>query len=299
MELTIISGKGGTGKTMIAVALASLSSNSVKADCDVDAPNLYLYYDGNDIKKESFYAAKKAIIDSRFCTHCGICSTVCQFGAINDNKVDQINCEGCGACALVCREKAITIKPQKSADIYLTKTSNGMLSRAKMTVGSDGSGKLITQLRKNARKYLEDHNILIIDGSPGIGCPVISSITATDLVLLVAEPTLSGIIDLKRVAELCRHFGIQTLVCINKCDINTKISEDIKKYCAQQGITLVGEIPFDDTVMKSINELKPITSFENSPAAIAVLGMWEKLEQIIIAIRQRKTKEIDEGYEQA
>ena len=296
MELTIISGKGGTGKTMIAVALASLSSNSVKADCDVDAPNLYLYYDGNDIKKESFYAAKKAVIDGRFCTHCGICSTVCRFGAIYDYKVDEINCEGCGACALVCLEKAITIKPQKSADIFLTKTSNGMLSRAKMTVGSDGSGKLITQLRKNARKYLEDDNILIIDGSPGIGCPVISSVTATDLVLLVAEPTLSGINDLKRVAELCRHFGIQTLACINKFDINTKITADIKNYCVEQDITLVGEIPFDDTVMKSINELKPITSYENSPASIAVLAMWEKLKGIVKAIQQRKMKEMDEGY---
>jgi len=295
MELTIISGKGGTGKTMIAVALASLSNNSVKADCDVDAPNLYLYFDGNDIKKESFYAAKKAVIDSRFCTHCGICSTVCRFDAIYDYKIDEINCEGCGACALVCPEKAISIKPQKSADIFLTKTSNGMLSRAKMTVGSDGSGKLITQLRKNARKYLEDANILIIDGSPGIGCPVISSVTATDLVLLVAEPTLSGINDLQRVAELCRHFGIPTLVCINKYDINTNITGDIKNYCAEQGITLVGEIPFDETVMKSINELKPITSYENSPASIAILRMWEKLKEIVKAIQQRKIKEMDEN----
>jgi len=170
-----------------------------------------------------------------------------------------------------------------------------MLSRAKMTVGSDGSGKLITQLRKNARKYLEDANILIIDGSPGIGCPVISSVTATDLVLLVAEPTLSGINDLQRVAELCRHFGIPTLVCINKYDINTNITGDIKNYCAEQGITLVGEIPFDETVMKSINELKPITSYENSPASIAILRMWEKLKEIVKAIQQRKIKEMDEN----
>lgn len=294
MELTIISGKGGTGKTIIAVALASLSSNSLKADCDVDAPNLYLYYDGNDIKKEAFYAAKKATIDSRFCTHCGICGAVCRFGAIYDYKVDEINCEGCGACALVCQEKAITIKPQKSADIYITKTPNGMLSRAKMSVGSDGSGKLITQLRKNARKFLEEDNIIIIDGSPGIGCPVISSVTAADLVLLVAEPTLSGLNDLKRVAELCRHFGMQTLVCINKFDINTRVSENIKNYCSDTGITLVGEIPFDDTVVESINKLKPITSYSDSPAGIAVLAMWEKIKGIVVAKRQRKINETDE-----
>lgn len=295
MELTILSGKGGTGKTMIAVALASLSSNSVKADCDVDASNLYLYYGGNDIKKESFYAAKKATIDNRFCTQCGLCLAVCRFDAIHDYKVDEINCEGCGACALICPEKAASIKPQKSADIFLTKTSNGMLSRAKMTVGSDGSGKLITQLRKNARKYLEDGNILIIDGSPGIGCPVISSVTAVDLVLLVAEPTLSGINDLKRVAELCRHFGVQTLVCINKYDINMKIAADIKNYCAEQSLTLVGEIPFDDTVMRSINELNPITYYVNSPACAAVKKMWENLKEITTLIQQRKMEELDDS----
>lgn len=295
MELTIISGKGGTGKTMVAVALAALNSNPVKVDCDVDAPNLYLYYDGNDIKKESFHAANKAYIDRRFCTSCGKCMSVCRFDAIINFEIDKINCEGCGACALVCPEKAISIKPQKSADIYLTQTVDGMLSRAKMTVGSDGSGKLITQLRKNARKFLDDDNIMIIDGSPGIGCPVISSVTATDLVLLVAEPTLSGLNDLKRVVELCQHFGIQTLACINKYDINTRITEEIKKYCMEQGISVVGVIPFDDTVMQSINELKPITAYVNSTARAAVMGMWENLKAIIDEIKQRKIKDMGEA----
>ena len=169
MELTIISGKGGTGKTMIAVALITLCGNSVKADCDVDAPNLYLYYEGNDINKESFYAVKKAAIDSRLCMHCGKCGFICRFGAISDCMIDTVHCEGCGACMLVCPQKAISLIPEKGADIYLTKTSNGMLSRAKMTAGSDGSGKLITQLRKNARNFLGDDNILIIDGSPESG----------------------------------------------------------------------------------------------------------------------------------
>lgn len=288
MELTIISGKGGTGKTMIAVALAALSGNSIKADCDVDAPNLYLYYDGNDIKKERFYAAKKAAIDPRFCTQCGRCEPVCRFDAISRFAVDSINCEGCGACMLVCPEKAISLKPQHSADVYLTQTPDGMLSRAKMTVGSDGSGKLITQLRKNARKFLEPDSILLIDGSPGIGCPVISSVTATDLVLLVAEPTLSGLGDLKRVAELCRHFGITTLACINKSDINPKIAQEIKAYCTQTGITLIGEIPFDDTVMRSVNELKPITCYKDSAACGAVTRMWENLKAMIEEIRRRE-----------
>lgn len=288
MELTIISGKGGTGKTVLAVGLASLCCNSVKADCDVDAPNLYLYYRGNDIKKQSFYAVKKAMIESSFCTHCGRCESICRFGAIHDCMIDTANCEGCGACALVCPQKAISLVPEKSADIYLTKTPDGMLSRAGMTAGSDGSGKLITELRKNARKFSEDGNIQINDGSPGIGCPVISSITATDLVVLVAEPTLSGLNDLKRVAKLCRHFGIQTVVCINKSDINKKIAEEIKCYCLEQGLPVVGEIPFDDTVMQSINELKPITCYADSAACTAILKIWEKLKKIIDMMQKKE-----------
>jgi len=294
MELTIISGKGGTGKTMVAVALANLSGNAVKADCDVDAPNLYLYYEGRDIKKESFYASHKAAINQRFCTGCGICETVCQFNAIKDHEIDEINCEGCGACVLACPEKAISLKPQKNADVYLTETPSGILSHARMTVGSDGSGKLITQLRKNARKFLEEDNMVFIDGSPGIGCPVIASVTATDLVLLVAEPTLSGLEDFKRVAGLCGHFGVQTAACINKCDINPDVAEEIKKHCREHGIPVVGEIPFDDTVMRSINELKPITAYPDSAACAAIMRMWERLKEIVQKTTQSKMEEADE-----
>jgi MinD superfamily P-loop ATPase len=297
MELTIISGKGGTGKTMIAVALAALFVNAVKVDCDVDAPNLYLYYGGADIKKESFYSSKKASIDNRFCTHCGICESVCRFEAIKDAYIDEINCEGCGACVMACPEKAINLNPQKNADIYLTRTPAGMLSRAKMMAGRDGSGKLITQLRKNARRFLEKDNIIINDGSPGIGCPVIASITATDLVLLVAEPTLSGIGDLKRVAELCMHFGIQTLACVNKYDINYDITEEIRSFCQNSGITLVGKIPYDDSVMQSINELKPITEYPNSAAGRAIMDMWVTIKSVVSGINQRKIAEIDENMD--
>lgn len=295
MEITIISGKGGTGKTMIAVALATLSGNAVKVDCDVDAPNLYLYYGGDDIKKESFYASKKATIDNRICTKCGICESVCRFEAIHDNRIDEINCEGCGACVLVCPGKVISLSEQKNADVYLTRTPTGMLSRAKMMVGSDGSGKLITQLRKNARRFAEEDNIIINDGSPGIGCPVISSITAADIVLLVAEPTLSGLGDLERVAELCLHFGIQTLACINKYDINNEISDEISTFCQNAGIIFAGKIPYDDTVMRSINELKPITEYPNSSACIAITDMWVKIKNIVNEINQRKIAERDDN----
>ena len=296
MELTIISGKGGTGKTMIAVAIAALSENSVKTDCDVDAPNFWLYYKGNDIKKENFYASKKATIDPRFCTRCGACEKICRFGAISDYVIDHISCEGCGACTLVCPVKAISLKVEKSADVYLTKAQDGMISRTEMIAGREGSGKLITELRKNARKFLEGDNIMIIDGSPGIGCPVISSVTASSLVLLVAEPTKSGLNDLKRVASLCSHFAIPTLVCINKFDINMSITEQIKKYCADNDISLIGEIPFDDTVMQSVNELKPITCYTDSAACRAVMCMWDKLKKIVKEIQNKELKELDDDY---
>jgi len=192
MELTIISGKGGTGKTTVAVALADLNRRAVKADCDVDAPNLYLYYKGTDVEKEAFSGSKQAVVNERFCIDCGVCETVCRFEAITGHTVDPLACEGCGACAIACPQKAITMIPQHDADVILTETENGMLSRAEMAVGSEGSGKLITLLRKNARRVGTDGRWIIADGSPGVGCPVISSVTAANLVLIVTEPTLSG-----------------------------------------------------------------------------------------------------------
>ena len=285
MELTVISGKGGTGKTMIAVALTQLCGNAVIADCDVDAPNLQLYYKGKDIRKESFTASHKAVVNERVCTGCGICDEICRFSAIQNHTVDEINCEGCGACALACPGKAIRLIPKKDADVFLTQTKEGMLSRAVMAVGSDGSGKLITQLRENARAFLEDERIMILDGSPGIGCPVIASTTAADLALVVTEPSLSGLADLKRVLELCEYFGIWAAVCINKYDINVAVTDQIETHCRDRGIPVVGEIPFDDTVLASINALRPITAYPDSAACGAVLRMWEKLKEIIAKIK--------------
>lgn len=277
MELTVISGKGGTGKTTIALALSELAKDVVKVDCDVDAPNLYLFYDGKDIKKEYFYGEKKAVIDKRFCIDCKECEKVCQIDAIKDGIVNSFKCEGCGACVLVCPEKIIRLKEQKTADIYITQTNKGIISRAQMEVGSEGSGKLITKLRSNARKFEDDNTIIIIDGSPGIGCPVISSITGSDAVLIVTEPTQSGLEDFKRIMELCRHFGVLTFVCINKYDINCKMTEEIEKYCIDNDVYLIGKIPYDDTVIKSINELKSIIYYENSKANQAIRLMWDNI----------------------
>ena len=278
MELTVISGKGGTGKTTIAMALSTLYQDSNMADCDVDASNLYLYFDGNDIKKEYFYAGKLARIDERFCTECAECEKVCKFDAIKDSKIDPFKCEGCGACTLVCPQNAIELKDKKAASAYITKVGDGYLSRAQMEIGSDGSGKLVTHLRERIRNLSDDDTVIIIDGSPGIGCPVISSVTATDMVLIVTEPTMSGLSDFLRVAELCEYFGIRILACINKYDINEQISRDIENYCIGRGIELVGKVPYDEVILKSINELRPITDYHLSIANKAIRTMWEKIK---------------------
>ncbi|WP_058484907.1 ATP-binding protein [Defluviitalea phaphyphila] len=285
MELTVISGKGGTGKTTIALSLSELAKDVAKADCDVDAPNLYLFHKGIDIKKEVFYGEKKAVINKEICNGCKTCENICRFDAIENGIINSFKCEGCGACVLVCPQNAITLEDYKTANTYITKTKKGVISRADMEIGAEGSGKLITKLRQNIREVTEDNTLIIIDGSPGIGCPVISSITGSDAVLIVTEPTQSGMEDFIRVMELCNHFGILTLVCINKYDINKVMSENIEKFCEENHVHLVGKIPYDDTVIKSINELKPIIYYENSMANKAIRSMWENIKEHINQIK--------------
>lgn len=280
MELVVISGKGGTGKTTIAVALSELAYNVVKADCDVDAPNLYLMYKGKDIEGNNFITGKKAEINIDKCIKCGKCEEVCRFDAIKNYEINEYKCEGCTACSLVCPSGAIEIKDDIGAKTLVTKTSKGIISRAKMEIGADGSGKLITEVRKNAKDYSKG-NLVIIDGSPGIGCPVISSITGTDAALVVTEPTKSGLEDMKRVLEVCDYFRVKALVCINKSDINEQVTEEIKSFCRKENYEVVGEIPYDDTVMKAINELKPITEYKESKVNLEIIKMWKKIKKIL------------------
>lgn len=281
MELTILSGKGGTGKTTIATALSELAKEVVRIDCDVDAPNFYLYYEGVDLEKGDFYSGKKAIIDENKCIKCGKCEEVCKFDAINNFKVDSLACEGCGACTIVCPQKAISLIDEKGANTFVTETEKGIISRAEMEIGSDGSGKLVTLLRKNGRKFAENEKLTIIDGSPGIGCPVIASITNSDAVLIVTEPTVSGLEDFMRVEALCEHFGLFTMVCINKYDINEKVSKEIEKFTEERQLKLVGKIPYDDIVINSVNELKPIIHYEESIAGKAIIRMWENIKKLL------------------
>ncbi|GAA0179731.1 ATP-binding protein [Clostridium sediminicola] len=278
MELVVISGKGGTGKTTIAVALSELAHNVIKADCDVDAPNLYLMYKGEDISKADFVTGNSAKINSDICIECGKCVEVCRFNAIQDFVINSYKCEGCGACSIVCPVGAAELKEDIGAKTIVTNSSKGIISRAEMEIGADGSGKLITEVRRNAEKYENEDTITIIDGSPGIGCAVISSITNSDYSLVVTEPTKSGLEDMMRVLSVCEYFNVQSFVCINKWDINAEVTNEIKEYCKSKNIKIIGEIPYDDSVMKAINELKPITEYENSSANKAIRSMWENLK---------------------
>ena len=281
MELVVLSGKGGTGKTTIATSIAELAKDVVRIDCDVDAPNFYMFYQGRDIEKKEFTGGKKAIIDESLCVKCGICETVCRFDAIENCTINSFGCEGCGTCVLACPQNAIKLEDEKTADTFITKLDKGIISRAEMEIGSDGSGRLISYLRKNGRKFNLDEKLIISDGSPGIGCSVIASITGSDAVLAVTEPTKSGLEDLMRVVALCEHFGVYTMVCINKFDINEDMSNKIEEFIKEKKLVLVGKIPYDDTVMKSINELKPIIHYADSMACNAVKEMWNNIKSFI------------------
>ncbi len=303
MELVVLSGKGGTGKTTVAIALSELAKDVVRVDCDVDAPNFYLFYKGEDLEQEDFYGGKKAVIDKVLCTQCGVCEKYCKFDAIKNNEINLYKCEGCGACVIVCAEKAVKLVDEKSADVFITRTSKGILSRAKMKIGSEGSGKLISVLRKNSEEFkkkdeeTKDNNssllehfkgifkkqskLTVIDGSPGIGCSVISSVTGCDLALIVTEPTKSGMEDFMRVMALCQHFEVPTLVCINKYDINEEIAKEIEFFCDEEGFKVVGKIPYDDIVMESINQLKPITDYKDSAAKKAIEHMWNNIKSFM------------------
>jgi MinD superfamily P-loop ATPase len=284
MRLAIVSGKGGTGKTTIATSIAELEQSFVRIDGDVEASNMYLYYDGENIDREYFSGGKVANVDLDICTKCGLCNEVCKFNAIDKGIVDGLRCEGCIACSVVCPVDAIDFVEEKTADIRTTKIPNGNIFWAQMEIGGDGSGLLISRMRKKAEEYENKEEITILDGSPGIGCSVIASITANDWVLIVTEPTKSGLEDFNRIYELTKHFNIPALACINKYDINEEMTKEIENYCMKNKIPLVGKIPYDEVVIESINNLRPIIYYENSKANLAIREMWDEIKKKYLKI---------------
>lgn len=262
-QITILSGKGGTGKTTITASFAALSENAVFADCDVDASNLHLLLNPEVKETTEFKGLKLALIDPERCTRCGLCMELCRFNAIEDYTVDPVHCEGCKVCVVNCPVKAIDFVDRICGHAYISETRFGPMSHARLTPGMENSGKLVTLVRQNAQKLAEerDKTLVLVDGPPGLGCPVIASLANINASLIVVEPTLSGIHDLKRALQLLEHFKIDPMVIINKHDLNDDNSRDIAGFCNENQVPLVGKIPFDEEVTKAMVQRKTVLEY--------------------------------------
>jgi MinD superfamily P-loop ATPase len=280
-QFTVLSGKGGTGKTSITASFAVLAKNAVVVDCDVDAPDLHMLLHPEVVKTQEFMGSKLAVIDKAKCVKCGLCREKCNFSAITgDLEVDAIACEGCGVCKVTCPVGAITLTQRVSGNAFISKTKYGFMSHALLNPGESNSGKLVTIVRQNAKILAEKQNcdIIIIDGSPGIGCPVIASITGVDSALVVTEPTLSGIHDLERVLKLLEHFNVVPFVCINMYDVNTDNTNKILSFCRENRIDIVGIIPFSPEVTHAMVNGKTIVEYSpESSVTEEIMSMWKKI----------------------
>lgn len=289
-QLTVLSGKGGTGKTSITACFAVLAKNAVVVDCDVDAPDLHMLLHPEVIKTQKFMGSKLAVLDKAKCIKCGLCREKCNFGAITiDLKVDAIACEGCCVCKVVCPAGAITLVPRVSGNAFISKTKYGFMSHALLDPGESNSGKLVTLVRQNAKILAEKQNcdLVIIDGSPGIGCPVIASITGADAALVVTEPTMSGIHDLERALKLLDHFNIAAFVCINMYDVNTSNTTKILNFCKDNRVEVVGIIPFSPEVTQAMVKGKTIVEYSpKSGVSEEITNMWNKMTRFLGAGNQ-------------
>jgi len=278
-QVTVVSGKGGIGKTTIVASFAALADNHVIVDCDVDAPDLHLLFEMCLKEKEEFRGSKEAVMDEEKCTDCGRCEKACKFGAIRDHMIDPILCEGCGVCAYVCPENAITLREKISGYAFISETNYGPMVHARLNIAEEASGKLVTLVRNRARKVAgkEGRELILIDGPPGIGCPVIASLTGVDVALVVTEPTMSGLHDLQRILELTHHFGIDSLVCVNKYDINKENTDRVIEFCRRNNVNVIGKIPYDPIVTKAMVAGKPVVEFSDGEVSREIGEMWNNM----------------------
>jgi len=319
-QLVVLSGKGGTGKTTVAAALAHLASSElsiVLADVDVDAANLELVLDPVRQEEQDFRGGKLAVIDSEACTACGTCAEVCRFEAVlapatqpgtqaetqsekgavgytrrtdgpilngRSFRIDDLACEGCAACYFQCPEDAIHMEEQRDGQWFRSNTRFGPLFHAHLFAGQENSGKLVTLVKQQARRWAQEAAaaLVLVDGPPGIGCPVISACSGMDLALHVVEPTVSGAHDLERVMGTTDHFDVPSLVLINKADLNLTRSKEIASFCAQRGVELVGHVPYDTVVTEAMVEGHPVTEYVDGPVTEALKGVWKRIKTRIL-----------------
>jgi MinD superfamily P-loop ATPase len=291
-EIVIISGKGGTGKTTVAASFAALArGNAVFADCDVDAADLHLILKPSIQRRIAFRSGHKAIINPDICTGCGVCKTLCRFNAITESKskdnnskktmsVVPFSCEGCGVCVRFCPSGAIDFPEQKCGEWFVSDTRFGTLVHAELGIGAENSGKLVTLVRNEAKKIAQEQQstYVIIDGSPGIGCPVIASLTASSVALIVTEPTVSGDHDLRRIAQLTKQLGVPAMICVNKWDINPSSTEAIRNFTESAGLLFAGIVRYDSAVSEAQRAEKSIVEYCDTPLAEDIRQLWKCIE---------------------
>ena len=287
-EIVVISGKGGTGKTSISASFAYLEAkNAVIADCDVDAANMHILLGADFSIREDFFSGEIAVIDEDKCTNCGDCFDVCRFDAIiktsDFHKVNPINCEGCWYCSRVCKHEAITMKIQKAGDLYISNIKNkGIMVHAKLGFAAENSGKLVAKVKQTARAKATNENkeFVITDGSPGIGCPVISSLSGANLVVLVTEATISGLHDLDRVYKLVKTFKIPAVCIINKFDLNLEMAHKIENFLKNENVKVIAKLSYDETFAKAMVEGKTIVEYDfESKISKEIIESWNKIKK--------------------
>ncbi|MCK4756609.1 ATP-binding protein [candidate division WOR-3 bacterium] len=301
-QILVISGKGGTGKTILTASFANLAENKVMADSDVDAADLHLILHPKIKEKHEFKGLPKAFINQEKCTGCGECAKVCRYGAVVNidarykmqdtrykNKknnlqflIDASSCEGCAICMHVCPVDAISMKDTISGEWYISKTKYGPMVHAKLGIAEENSGKLVSVVRQHAKSLAQEKNLdyVIIDGPPGIGCPVIASLSGIDIALIVTEPTLSGIHDMERVISVAKHFGVQVACVINKFDINLDNTKNIESWCQINNVPIIGKIPYDQSVTESIVHGVPLVEYAENRVAYEIKNIWNTLSKV-------------------
>ena len=282
-ELIVISGKGGTGKTSIIAALASLAENKVLCDADVDAADLHLIANPKNLSRAEFRSGHTAAIHKGKCTECGLCRELCRYNAIDaDYHINPIDCEGCGVCVYFCPEKAIDFPENTCGEWFISDTRFGPLVHARLGIAEENSGKLVTLVRQEAKKLAHEkkHDLILTDGPPGVGCPVIASIGGASAVLIITEPSLSGIHDMQRVIELANHFKVPALVCVNKFDLNPDLTADIEAFAKEEGLIFLGRIPYDPIFIKAMVQGQTIFEYNTqSKAGLAIRQIWQNLSR--------------------